>query len=303
MLGLFHYQTLYEILREIHLFKDRDEIANFVLSKVAQALDSEGGTMFLVDVEEKGYLYPMAAYGAPLNILRQQKFPMGQGVVGWTAANKESVKVDDSGRDTRFYKTTDAKTGFLTKTIAAAPILFGNKVEGVIEFLNKRNGKYTDADLEFITVIGREIGAAIEKAMLREDMRKNLALEWAVSNMKTGILIADPNDVILLANPRAQEILRTDSIAVEEGASLAKLAMEWPKLTGSLNKTIETAQSTSRRHSETTSSKTVGYSCVPLADDEGTIAGAVCILQDITAACEQTKKDSEGITPEKVSLN
>ncbi|MBI4668920.1 MAG: GAF domain-containing protein, partial [Elusimicrobia bacterium] len=238
MLGLFHYQILCEVLRDVHLVRGRQAIAQFVLNKVAQALDSEGGTIFLMDQEN--LLCPMAAYGAPKATLQEQKYPVGRGVAGWVAAHKEPVKIADAKSDPRFLSAVDLRTGFDTRSIVAAPILFGAKVEGVIEFLNKRKGEFSDADLELIALLGREIGAAIEKTVLEEHVRKATALQWAVGNLHAGVVIADPHHKVIMANSRAQQILSTESFQINEGDNLDNLDASWPELAYSVKKVMET---------------------------------------------------------------
>ncbi|MBI4063784.1 MAG: GAF domain-containing protein [Elusimicrobia bacterium] len=281
MLGLFHYQILCEVLERVHLLKTQDEIAAFVLEKVSQALNSEGGTIFLIEPDGQ-FLTPRAAYGAPIEALQKFKFPMGQGVVGWVAKSREPVYVEDVRKDPRFFDSIDAQTGFSTSSIVAAPILFGAKVEGVLEFLNKKEGKFNEADLELIAILGREVGAAIEKAVLDEAAQKATTLEWAFSHLGAGVVIADPHHRVIMANPRAKEILGTPTFAISEGDRLDKLENAWPDLAYSAKKVMETSLPIRRQQTSFYPQRIVGFSCVPLTDHEGTVAGAALLLQDIT---------------------
>lgn len=282
MLGLFHYKILCEVLEQVHLFRTREEIADFVLAKVSQALDSQGGTVFLLDENNEGYLVPMAAYGASFDLLRENRFPIGQGIVGWVAKFKEPLYVEDARKDPRFLNAVDTKTGFETRSVVAAPVLFGAKVEGVLEFLNKRNGKFSEADLELITILGRELGAAIEKAVLQENRRTADTLGRLVTNLSAGVVIADPYHNVTITNSRAKEILNTESFALAEGDPLDKLGCEWPELAYTAKKVMETTLPIYRQQTSVYPKRIVGYSCVPLTDHEGTVAGAALLLQDIT---------------------
>ncbi|MBI2069160.1 MAG: GAF domain-containing protein [Elusimicrobia bacterium] len=286
MLGLFHYRILCDVLSNVHLLRDRQAVADFVLMKVAQALNAEGGTIFLMN--EGGLLTPSAAYGAPLETLKSITFPVGQGLVGWVVRFKEPLKVDDVKSDARFSGAADRRTNFDTRSVVAAPILFGEKVEGAIEFLNKKDGRFTDADLELISILGREIGSAFEKAALEENVRRNTALEWAVNNFHAGVIVADPNNMILTANARAREILNTESFQLAAGGRLDELANSWPELAHSINQVIETTLPIARQETQRYPSKIVGFSCVPVTDREGTLAGAALLLQDITPAAARS---------------
>ena len=56
--------------------------------------------------------------------------------------------------------------GFTTRNIIASPIVARNKPLGVLEFINKIGGPFVIQDLELISMLGREIGIAMENVCL-----------------------------------------------------------------------------------------------------------------------------------------
>ena len=82
-LGLFHYQILCDVLEKIHYIYDETELAETILLKVSEALDTEAGSIFKIHPDAT--IEPLSAYGAPLDSLKKIQFKTGKGVVGWVA--------------------------------------------------------------------------------------------------------------------------------------------------------------------------------------------------------------------------
>lgn len=170
-LGIFHFQVLYNVLENIHFIYDENELAETVLSTVSQALNAEAGSIFTL--LEDGSIFPLASYGAPVEKLREKKFEMGQGVVGWVAQYTQPLKIDKPQQDSRFTGNVDVHTGFKTRSIIAAPIMSKGKCIGIIEFLNRKDGSFAVPDLELVSMVGREVGIAFENARLIQGLEKS----------------------------------------------------------------------------------------------------------------------------------
>lgn len=168
MLGLFHYRILYEILLDLNLIYDEDFIASHTLKKVSDMINAEGGTIFLLKAND--ILYPQASYGMPVDILRVQEFKIGKGIVGAVAAGRKTAKVDFPQKDKRFDAVTDRIVGFTTRNLLAAPIICGDKLVGVIEFVNKRSGLFGSADEELLMALGGVVGSAMEKSRMYKEL-------------------------------------------------------------------------------------------------------------------------------------
>ena len=294
-LGFFHFQLLYGILENVHFIHDEYLLAGAVLSTMSEALNAEGGSIF--KVLPNGSIVPLAAYGAPIEALKKTKFVSGQGVVGWVAHHGQAVKVDDSRKDPRFMSDVDVSTGFKTKSIIAAPILSRGNPIGIIEFLNRRDGPFANADLELIKMAGREIGIAFENAMLRQRIEHNTVFQEAVFNsISAGVLIVDPANKVLKMNPKAQEVL---GVTFEESASgdhppvsivLAKL----PELAQAIE-APDSLEAMSRQLSIRVDGRDVmvSYTKVPVIGNDSACLGAALIFH--TAATPHVATAAERV--------
>jgi GAF domain-containing protein len=80
--------------------------------------------------------------------------------------NGEPTVVNSPRDDPRFYGDIDAKSGFETKSILAVPMRTKERVIGVIEVINKRNGGFEDDDVKLTTALAGQAATAIDNARL-----------------------------------------------------------------------------------------------------------------------------------------
>lgn len=283
-LGLFHFQLLYNVLENIHFIYDEAELADTVLTKIAETLNAEAGTIFRIDSD--GTITPLAAYGASIEKLKQTEFRVGTGVVGWVAQYVQPVKVDDPRKDARFTSQADRTTGFQTRSIVAAPILAKGRAIGVIEFLNRRDGVFTVPDLELISMIGREVGIAFENVSLFRKLTNNQAfLESMMNSLSAGLVVCDPDDRVIEFNPRAMDILGAQWAPTEPPRPVAEVLAKCPDMLAVIEKATASSAPLNRQELMLSSPKgelRVGWSGVPITGKNGRRLGTAVLFQDIT---------------------
>ena len=104
--------------------------------------------------------------------LKKIKVPIRKGIVGWVYENNKPLIVNNVEKDKRFYSLVDQKTGFKTKSILAFPLRLKKRKYGVIEIINKKEGKFTNKDIKICEFISPFITIAIENATLFEKLEE-----------------------------------------------------------------------------------------------------------------------------------
>ena len=105
--------------------------------------------------------------------LRGLKLPWREGIAGWIADTGQPVIVQDVSKDPRFSSRVDSFTGFTTESIIGVPLKSNDKVFGVIELINKLNGKpFTSFELKVLMTIADFAAIAIEKAYYLRALKK-----------------------------------------------------------------------------------------------------------------------------------
>jgi len=96
-------------------------------------------------------------------------FPATKGVAGYVAKTKEIKVVNDTNKEPLFYKQVDKESGYHTKNILAVPILNSeNEILGVVEFINKLDGKFNDKDVAVAKFFVKYISEPLEIILERE---------------------------------------------------------------------------------------------------------------------------------------
>jgi Osmosensitive K+ channel histidine kinase len=155
---------LNHIGRSITSTLDSEKVPSLIMQHVQELLEAEEGSLLLLD-EESGDLVFAFAGGPAGNQLIGQRIPRGVGIAGNVLSTGRATMVNNVREDGRFYANTDSQTGFTTRTILAVPLRAGNKIQGVMEVVNKRGGRiFTEEDKRLIEAASDQAVIALENA-------------------------------------------------------------------------------------------------------------------------------------------
>ncbi len=149
------------------------QVTEQLLPVAAEIMEAEGASVWLRDESLEGWLVCRTAYHysykhSPVDL----RVRPGQGVVGWAAKQGESVIVPDVRKEPRFFSGIDEQTGFRTASLLAAPLWARDRVIGVLEVVNKRQGGFDEYDLLLVEALAASAASVIENARLTEAMRQ-----------------------------------------------------------------------------------------------------------------------------------
>lgn len=129
---------------------DPQELVDKILSLALYAVDSENGSLLLLD-EDSGELVFASVQGPFREILTGYRLPPGEGIAGWVVANRTPELVPDVRHEPRFSPTVDQTTGFRTTSLICVPLIHGTRILGAIEVVNTRSGgEFTQKDLDIM---------------------------------------------------------------------------------------------------------------------------------------------------------
>jgi len=165
-LGLF-----YQVGQALVTNFDLNEFLANTMQLAADVMDAGASSLMLLD-EESGDLVFEVSHGGGGDLLRRQRRSIYEGIAGWVVRHGKPTVANDARTDPRFNPRVDVRTGFLTQSIAAVPLMIKGRTIGVLEVLNKYSGGGFDAeDLRLLTSIGAQAAIAIENARLYSGMR------------------------------------------------------------------------------------------------------------------------------------
>lgn len=149
---------------------------SYIYKKTIQAIteivNAEVGSLLLYD-EEKEELYFDVALGEKGEIIKKIRLKMGEGIAGSVAKTRKSLIVNDVKKDPRFFKKADEQSGFVTKSILCSPLIYKDKLLGVIQAINKRDNKtFSDEDLNLFESFANIVSIALENANLFNKLKE-----------------------------------------------------------------------------------------------------------------------------------
>ena len=172
-----NFRTLQRVTSFVSHIANLGKLLTAIMEESKTILDAEASSLLLYNKEEKVLFFEVAT-GAKGNLVKQIKLKMGQGIAGVCAKERRVINVKDVTREKHFFAGADKQSKFKTRAILAMPLVRKNRLLGVLEVLNKKNGSFfTDEDVSMMEIIATQAALAIENAYLfRDNLRKaNLA--------------------------------------------------------------------------------------------------------------------------------
>jgi PAS domain S-box-containing protein len=190
---------------------DLEQVLTTVMGETGRALKAEAGSILLID-EESSELTFGTAVGPHSEKVRGLRLPLGQGIAGWVAREGQPLLVPDVRENPRFYPGVDEATGFVTRSILAAPLKVRGKVIGVIEAVNRIEGDFGQADVALLSSLAQWAAIAIENAQLFAETRRRYEEMAALHDTLLGITARlEMPELLRSIIERAVTLLRADA--------------------------------------------------------------------------------------------
>lgn len=162
-------EMLLKLTQQVAAIDNLDQLLSTIIELTANETDAERGSLFLND-PASGELCSRVAQGT---FNREIRLLNTEGIAGAVFQNGQGEIVHDAYADPRFNREIDDKTGFRTKSILCAPIKTARgEVIGVVQTLNKRQGRFTEDDLMLLEAMGQQAAAALQSTQYIERMKK-----------------------------------------------------------------------------------------------------------------------------------
>ena len=156
--------ALQEIIQRITPTTDVLVLLDDLLASAVAVVGASDGSLLLLD-EDTDELVFAVVHGEARERLSGYRLPAGKGIAGWVAANKRPLFLTNVRDDTRFYPKVDEAFGFHTRSLAAVPLLDGDKVLGALEAITKNyDREFTDVDRDLLMIVGHLASVALSRA-------------------------------------------------------------------------------------------------------------------------------------------
>jgi diguanylate cyclase (GGDEF)-like protein len=149
-----------------------DRLLGQILQKVSELLPAENWSLLVIDEETRELRFELTV-GLDFEQVKELRLRLGQGIAGRVALEQKPAFVKDVSKCDFFFDRVDEITGFVTRSIACVPLVFGGRTLGVIEVVNPVNLKGNP--LPLLSIIAEYAAIAVDN-MRRYQEIQNLAI-------------------------------------------------------------------------------------------------------------------------------
>ncbi|WP_303773310.1 GAF domain-containing protein [Anaerolinea thermophila] len=158
--------TLNEMTRQLTSTLELEPLLQNILRSAVDILSCDAGSLLLIDEATEELVFRVVV--SPVaNTLLNRRLPPGKGVVGQAVKSRQPIIVNDVSKYPEWFSQTDRQTGYFTRALLAIPLMVKDKVIGVIEVINKKDGSpFTRDDQDLLSAFAAQAAVAIENARL-----------------------------------------------------------------------------------------------------------------------------------------
>jgi len=185
-----YYKAFNDISNQIHSAKNINEILINLKDQILSLFDADRITIYVVDGKKKEIYSRFLAGDFPKEI----RVPINtKSIAGYTAATAQITNIANAydrhelaliNKDLTFDKSWDKESGYATKQILTVPIFFKKYIIGVLQLINKKNGKrFTLDDQNSAAEMAKVLGIAFfNHKKLTQTVKKRTKFDYLINN-------------------------------------------------------------------------------------------------------------------------
>jgi len=157
--------TLNEVTRQLTSTLELEPLLQNILENAVGILNCEAGSLLLVDDQTDEMTFKVTAGPVAANLVGQ-RLARGTGIVG-RAVELRAPIIENHAQLSPNWFNTDKQTGFVSRSLLAVPLQVKDRVIGVIEVINRRDGlPFVADDQTLLAAFAGQGAVAIENARL-----------------------------------------------------------------------------------------------------------------------------------------
>jgi sigma-B regulation protein RsbU (phosphoserine phosphatase) len=157
---------LNEIARELTSILNLDELLGRIADLLRRLIDFQIFSILLLDSSGEKLQHRFSLRFNE-NVHVKREIPLGRGLVGYAAQTMQAVLVPDVSKDPRYIEGNPE-----TRSELAVPLIYKDKVIGVLDMEHTRRGFFTDDHRRTMMTLAAQVAIAIENARLYEEIAR-----------------------------------------------------------------------------------------------------------------------------------
>ncbi|MDF2433241.1 MAG: hypothetical protein JWP44_2872 [Mucilaginibacter sp.] len=188
--------------------RDRNAVANKVLSELAELVNARYGAFYILEQPEaadEAKLKLFAGYAQKSRKLIDQEFSLSEGLVGQCATDKERIRLSNVPNE--YLQISSGIGSAAPIDLVILPVLFENNVKAVIELASFEN--FSDTHIDFLDQLTESIG---------------IVLNNIETNTRTEELLSQSQSLAGELSAQQEELRRANDELHDKGRSLEEKA-------------------------------------------------------------------------------
>jgi signal transduction histidine kinase len=154
------------------------EIGEAVTAELRSLVDYHNCRVYVLQ-DDGVTLYPIAFRGELTEYrgetIKALVMEVGQGLTGYVASSRQSYYAPNANDDA--YAVTIPGTPDLDESILAAPMVFGDRLIGVVVLSKLGIDRFDDEDMRILEIVSSHAAVAVENARSRAEIERSLEIE------------------------------------------------------------------------------------------------------------------------------
>ena len=154
-----------DVSRKLTSTLEIEPLLQTILQNAVEILSCEAGNLLLEDEQTQDLVFRVSV-GTKTD-LTGQRLPTGAGVAGKTAVSRSAMIINQVDQETAWYGQPEKETGIQTRALLVVPLFVKERIVGVIEVANKKDGTpFTLDDRDLLSAFAAQAAIAMENARL-----------------------------------------------------------------------------------------------------------------------------------------
>ena len=179
--------VLHQVSEAINSFSDLGDLLNQVTEIVAQITKGDSCLLYLFD-DHDGELVLMSSKNPHPKLIGRIKMEIGEGITGWVAKKGTPVAISKNASNDSRFKLFHNLPEDRYHAFLSVPVFAKDEVIGVINTQHKKSHKHSSSEVALVNTIAHQVGGAIEKAKLYDEMKKKAVKIETLSQVSKAIV-------------------------------------------------------------------------------------------------------------------
>ncbi len=202
------YDRLIEISQKLNSTLDLGALLRRILDAATELTETQYASILLID-PTTGQLRFEASSNLSRAEMEAIPVPLEGSLAGWVVTHGEPVLVEDAQKDRRWFPRVDKTTQLITRSLLAVPMNVQGEPIGVLEVINKREGRsWTQEDVDTLSTLANQAAIAVQNARL---FQQSDFISEMVHELRTP-LAALKASIALLLRPTLPEDMRDEIV-------------------------------------------------------------------------------------------